>query len=201
MLLFCIRSLVDNLCRCMLVCCPMHFVLNLLEKQNGTFSLGVIINAGRINLQHLSPEYLFRRPDIPDSGKQLIKVVAAAEIFQAVIIQHKALFHELLEDRGRPHAELNTALRLHTIPNRYDNVQIVVFNLPLYLPFAFHLNCCKFCNSCSFVQFALFVNITDVARNCGLISLKQICHLVDGKPDRISVKRSFDFCQAVFRCI
>ena len=115
MLLFCIRSLVDNLCRCMLVCCPMHFVLILLEKQNGTFSLGVIINAGRINLQYLPPEYLFRRPDIPDSGKQFIKVVAAAEIFQAVIIQHKALFHELLEDRGRPHAELNTALRLHTI--------------------------------------------------------------------------------------
>ena len=181
--------------------CPMHFVLNLLEKQNRTFSLWIIINAGRINLQHLSPEHLFRRSDIPDSGKQLIKVVAAAEIFQAVIIQHKALFHELLEDRGRPHAELNTALGFHTVPNRYDNVQIVVFNLPFHLPFAFHLNCCKFCNSCSSVQFTLFVNITDVARNCGFISLKQICHLVDRKPDRISVKRSFDFCQAIFRCI
>ena len=76
----------------MLMRCPMHFVLNLLEKQNRTFSLWIIINAGRINLQHLSPEHLFRRSDIPDSGKQLIKVVAAAEIFQTVIIQYKNPF-------------------------------------------------------------------------------------------------------------
>lgn len=38
---------------------PVHFVLNLFEEQNRAFSMGIIINAGCIDFQNLSPEYFF----------------------------------------------------------------------------------------------------------------------------------------------
>ena len=43
----------------MLVGSPVHFVLNLFEEQNRAFSMGIIINAGCIDFQNLSPEYFF----------------------------------------------------------------------------------------------------------------------------------------------
>lgn len=36
-----------------------YFVLRLFEEQNRAFSMGIIINAGCINFQDLSPEYFF----------------------------------------------------------------------------------------------------------------------------------------------
>ena len=56
---FCIGMLIDYFGGGMLVGSPVHFVLNLFEEQNRAFSMGIIINAGCINLQDLSPEYFF----------------------------------------------------------------------------------------------------------------------------------------------
>ena len=38
---------------------PVHFVLHLFEEQDRAFSMGIIINAGCIDFQNLSPEYFF----------------------------------------------------------------------------------------------------------------------------------------------
>lgn len=51
----------------MLVGSQVHFVLNLFEEQNRAFSMGIIINAGCIDFQNLSPEYFFGRTDVSDT--------------------------------------------------------------------------------------------------------------------------------------
>ena len=56
---FCIGTLIDYFGGGMLVGSPVHFVLNLFEEQNRAFSMGIIINAGCIDFQNLSPEYFF----------------------------------------------------------------------------------------------------------------------------------------------
>ena len=71
--------------------CPVHLVLDDLKEVPGNLCPGVIIYTGGINIQHLAPEYLFLGPDIPDAGKQLIKVIATPHLLQAFIIQSKAL--------------------------------------------------------------------------------------------------------------
>ncbi len=81
----------------MLVGSPVHFVLNLFEEQNRAFSMGIIINAGCIDFQNLSPEYFFGRTDVSDTelctsvgfytvayGDNDIKVIVIYIIFFAI---------------------------------------------------------------------------------------------------------------------
>ena len=70
----------------------MNLVLDFLEKLNGDFRLGIIVNTGRVDFKHLTVKHLFGSADIADTLQQLLEVSAAAQIFQALIIQSKAFF-------------------------------------------------------------------------------------------------------------
>lgn len=53
---------------------------------------------------------------------------------------------------GCPLTELGTLLRIYAVSDRYNNVQIIKFNLSFDLSFTFNLNRCIFCNSCSSIK-------------------------------------------------
>ena len=92
----------------MLVGSPVHFVLNLFEEQNRAFSMGIIINAGCIDFQNLSPEYFFGRTDVslPTQSK------------------NQALGVDVY-----PNPMANTAVVNYYIPSKYTNPQMVIRNM------------------------------------------------------------------------
>lgn len=59
---------------------PVHFVLNLFEEQNRAFSMGIIINAGCIDFQNLSPEYFFREKLMKYKGFTITVFIIASSM-------------------------------------------------------------------------------------------------------------------------
>ena len=86
------------------------------------------------------------------------------------------------------------ALRLHTVADRNDDIEIIVIHL---ISLTVSGSCCKICNNCFSLQFALSENVLDMSGNGRLVSLKQLRHLVNGQPNGISIKGRFDPCQAI----
>ena len=172
----------------------MNLILDFLEKLNGDFRLGIIVNTGRVDFKHLTVKHLFRSTDIADTLQQLLEVSAATQIFQALIIQSKTLTHILLQNFRCPNTKLHAALRLHTVTDRNDDIEIIVIHL---IGFAVSGSCCKICNNCFSLQFALSENVLDMSGNGRFVSLKQLRHLVNGQPNGISIEGRFDLCQAI----
>ena len=123
----------------------MNLILDFLEKLNGDFRLGVIVNTGCVDIKHLTVKHLLGSADITDTLQQLLEVSAAAQIFQALIIQSKALSHILLQNPRCPNTKLHAALRLHTVANRNDDIEIIVIHL---ISLTVSGSCCKICNNC-----------------------------------------------------
>jgi len=133
---------------------PMYFILNPGKEFPRQIIFRVIIDTGGINIQNLPPENFFRRANIPDAGQQFIKIVTAPAALQAFIIQRKAINQIFAQSLGGPDAEMGAANTVNPLANRDNRVEVVIFQITGDLPFAFILNCCKFCNSCCVGQFA-----------------------------------------------
>ena len=176
----------------------MNLVLDFLEKLNGDFRLGIIVNTGRVDFKHLTVKHLFRSTDIADTFQQLFEVSAATQIFQALIIQSKAFSHILLQNSRCPNTKLHAALRFHTVADRNDNIKIIIIDI---IHFSVGGSVGKFCPHCFLLKFSLFENVSHVLANHTSITLKQLCHLVNGQPNRIAVKGRFNFRQSIFCCI
>ena len=73
--------------------------------------------------------------------EQLFPIVAAAEIFQALVIHGEALFKVFLENGGCPAPEFHTPGGAHAVAYREEEIKIVEFNGALNLACAFLLNC------------------------------------------------------------
>ena len=121
-------------------------------------------------------------------------MTSAAQIFQALIIQSKAFSHILLQNSRCPNTKLHAALRFHTVADRNDDIEIIVIHL---INFAVSGSCCKICNNFFSLQFALSENVLDMSGNGRFVTLKQLRHLVNGQPNRISIEGRFDLCQAI----
>ena len=67
-----------------------YLVLYGFEEHLRSFCPWVIVDAERVNLQHLAIEYLFGRTNIADSAEKLIEIIAASRTFQQVIIHRKS---------------------------------------------------------------------------------------------------------------
>src|SRR5664279_5642018 len=51
------------------------------------FGPRIVVDAGGVDLEHLPPEHLLRRPDVADACEQLVEVVAAAAPLEALVVQ------------------------------------------------------------------------------------------------------------------
>lgn len=93
------------------------------------------------------------------------------------------------------YSELCATDRLYPVANRDDHIEVVEVGhvgLRLSLDGTVLSGCCKFCNNHIPAQFTLSKDILDMARNSGLIPLKQFGHLIKRKPDCITLKGRFD---------
>ena len=88
------------------MCSPMHFILYNFEKFQSQFILGIIINACGINIEYFEPKYLFRRSNISDTSQQFFKITGITCLFEASIVQNKALNNEFLKLICCPSTEL-----------------------------------------------------------------------------------------------
>ena len=85
-----------------------------------------------------------RKANFPDALKQLVKVIAAATLFQPVIIKRETLYNILAQPLRRPNAKLRAPMRLHAVADRDDCFQPVVIYL---IGFSIGGSCCKICNN------------------------------------------------------
>ena len=169
----------------------MDFVLHLFEERNGYGGIGIIVDAGRINFKHLPIEDLFGSTDVTNAFEQLLKVPAATEILQPIVIHGKAFFQIFLQDAGCPDAKLNAALRFHAVAHGDDDVEVVehhgligIWNVH-FLHIAF------------FIQFAFRKHLLNVPADDGSVALKKRGHLLSGKPHGILIEGSLYLCQTV----
>ena len=81
---------------------PVHLVLDYGEKLPAYVRVGVVVDAGGINVEDLTPEYLFRRTDVPDAGQQLIEIVAAPGLLEPFVIECEALDNIFPQALGGP---------------------------------------------------------------------------------------------------
>jgi len=169
----------NHLCCRVTVDCPVQFVLGHGEKVLRDFRMLVVIRAGRVDVLDLLVKILFRRPDFPDAGQQLVKISAA--LFQPFIVQREPLHDEFPQPLRRPDAELRAAQRFYPVANGDDHVEIVVNRL---VGFPVVGSSCIICTYCLLRQFSLLENVADVLGDDGAFPLKQLRHLVLGEPDR-----------------
>ena len=126
---------------------PVHLVLHGRKELPRGLHAWIVINPRGVNLQHLAPESLFRRPDVPDARQQLIKIIAAPGLLEPLIVHRETLDDILPQPLCGPDAELRAAMRLYAVADGDDDVQVIELDLPADLATTFTLNCCKFCNS------------------------------------------------------
>lgn len=190
----CVGTCVNHLCRRLPMNGIVDFVLDFSEKLNGDFRLGVIINAGGLDFKYLTVKHLFGSADVADALQQFLEIATAAQILQALIVQRKAFSHILPQNPRCPDTELHAALGFHTVADGNDDIEIIVIHL---IGFAVSGSCCKICNNCFPLQFALSENVLDMSGNGRFVTLKQLRHLVNGQPNRIAIEGRFDLCQTV----
>jgi len=81
------------------------------EKLPAEVGVGIIVDAGSINIEHFAPENLFRGTYVPDAGKQLIEIVASARLLEPFVVQDKSFDDIFPQVLGRPYAKLGACLR------------------------------------------------------------------------------------------
>ena len=129
-----VRAGMDDFRRCVAVRAPVHLVLHRGEKLLRRLHARIVINARRVNLQHLPPEGLLRRPDVPDAREQLVEVIAAPRLLEPFIIHRESLDDVFPQPLRGPDAKLRAAMRLHPVAHRDDDIEIVVFHRAGHLP-------------------------------------------------------------------
>src|SRR5690606_14437205 len=102
----------------------------------------------RKQIANLLIKALFRGPYVADAFQQLIEVIPAARVFQALIIHHEALTQKLLEMGTGPLAKLHATGRTHTVADSQNQIEVVITDLSLDLTPPFRLNCQGFLDSC-----------------------------------------------------
>ncbi len=138
-----------------------------------------------------------------NSFEQLMEIIFSkiSTVFQAFIIQGKSFDDILFNQFGCPYPELGSFGGIYPITNRYNGVEIVEFNLSLYLTFTLLLNCFQNGNSCLFLELATVINVIKVFGNGGNAHTKQLCNSFLRKPNRLIVQKNFNLHLPVGCCI
>jgi hypothetical protein len=99
----------DNFRRGMAVGGIMDFILHHLKELLRFRRVRVIVNAGGVQIKHLTVQLLFAGADVADALQEFPPVIAAPCLFQEVVVHGKTLDEILPQNRQRPTAELGAA--------------------------------------------------------------------------------------------
>ena len=189
-------ALVDDLCGGMPVRRIVELVLHDLEESDGLLAVGIVVDAGRVEVEHLTVEDLFRGADVADPVEQLFPIVAACVAFQPFVVQGESLDEIVFQYAVCPDAELRAAQRLHPVPYGDDDVEVVVIGR---LGRKFGIS--EFSHGRFPREFPLGIDIADMFADGGFGFLKQIRHLLLREPHGVAVQRDGDLRHAVLGLI
>jgi len=153
-----VRAPGNHLRRRLAVDGPVHLVLHGGEELLGRFLAWVVVNARGVDVEHLAPKHLLQGPDVPDARQQLLEVIAPAAALEPLVVQGEAFDDILPQPLRGSDAKLRAPMRFHPVADRDDDIEIVVLDL---VRLAISRSCCKFCNNCFRLQFALLEDVLD----------------------------------------
>lgn len=88
---------------------------------------GVVIDTGCVDVGNFLVEAPFAGANVLQAAGQLVKVIETlAGVFQALVIQHKALDDELLELSAGPLAQAHADLAAHPVAHGQHHIRVVV---------------------------------------------------------------------------
>lgn len=87
----------------------------------------IVVDGGGVDIRHLLVEVALARADIANTLQQLSEV-AAATIFQALVIEREASSHVLFQNLSRPLSEANAFKRLDAIADGNDYIEAIQGN-------------------------------------------------------------------------
>ena len=129
-----------------------EFILNHGVEVMGNGSVFIVVDAALCeDIRYLLPDAAFAGTDRADALKQLTEVVVtkrSCSLFEAFVIQREALGHILLQDAGRPDAELCRAAGIDAVADGDNRIQIIINNGTGNVAVAFLLNYFHFGKSC-----------------------------------------------------
>ncbi|MNY54685.1 hypothetical protein D3C86_1905810 [compost metagenome] len=85
---------------------PEHLVLHLLEEQAGGLAGALVIHGSGVEIANLLVEALLAGADLADALQQLVEVVPAAGVLQALVVHDEAFDQQLAQLGGGPLAKL-----------------------------------------------------------------------------------------------
>ena len=107
---------------------------------------------------------------VPNTLQQFTEITIPA-LLQSLIIHRKSLLDILMKPLRRPSAETHSHLRLNTIAESYDHIEIVVNNISLHLTVAFLANRQEILDSSNRIQFPILENILNMQADILLRSI------------------------------
>src|SRR5665213_896839 len=155
----------------------MKFILDHFKKLDRLGAVRIVVNARRIEIQHLAIERLLAAANVADSFEELFPIITAAGTLETLVIHGESLDDILAQSCRCPLAKLSGHVRLDAVAYRYDEVKIIVLNPPRNLSISFLLNYQVFLDSCLSYQFALFKYIDNVEADilhCGIEQFRQL---------------------------
>jgi hypothetical protein len=106
-------------------------------------SKGLVVDAGRVDVEDLLVEPPLGRADLPDALEQLVEVVAmtwSGRILEPLVVHGEALHQVLAEQCRRPLPELRASVASDAEADSEDRVEVVVTQAPCDLSAAFLSN-------------------------------------------------------------
>ena len=132
----------------------MQFILYSREESLSHITARIIVDSSRIYIRHLLIEVTLTAADIPDTLQKLTEIPVSA-LLQPLIIHRKSLLNIFMKPLRRPSAETHSNLRLNTIAESDDHVEIIVDNISLHLTVPFLTNCQEILDSSIRIQFSI----------------------------------------------
>lgn len=115
--------------------CPVQFILHGGEKALGSQGCHIVIDGGCIDVGDLLVELALGETNLPNTLQLFFKILVGkdgATAFQSFVIHGIALDGELLNDSGRPLAELHCTFGIYLVTNGNDSCKTVMFGVVVF---------------------------------------------------------------------
>ena len=126
-----IGALVDDLCWRMAVGGPVHLVLHRCEKALRRRRVRRVVDARRVDVEHLLVETPLGGPDVPDALEELVEVVALApsrRVLEPLVVHGEALHQVLAQTLRGPLSELRASVAADAVADGENDREAVVAN-------------------------------------------------------------------------
>jgi len=121
----------DDLGRCVAMRGPVHLVLHGREELLRVLAAGLVVDAGRVDVEHLQVEAPLAGADRADALEQLVEVVdltTAGRVHQPLVVHGEPLHQVFAQARRGPLPELSATVAAYAIPHGQDRLEPVVPN-------------------------------------------------------------------------